>query len=590
MKITYYLYIYFCLWVVMQAVCDAQSTTNDIIQEYLRLADQKEQEGDLRSASDNLNKAAIKESETKNYPKAAFYYEKSLALNEKIKNQTGIAGIQSNLAMLYYEMQKYEQALELFQKTLIVRKQRNEKEGAFDAMFNIGMVQKKMGRIDDAIQSFEGALNQSQESYDLVKMRLCYGTLYEIYQLKNDTKKTAHYYSFYMDFNDRIVNKATKAVATAEKTAREKEMEARIAQLETLEKEKEIQVKEKEIEHKEAEIAKISEDKKILFGKLTEEQKINLILEQDKRLLEQENELKEAQIHREKLEIERVERETRHKNALLLYGLIALVITIGLLALTFSINLARKKANQKLNQKQIDLTQANKVKDKMFSIIAHDLRAPFNGIKGLLVLLERDLLDEKEKGEMLEQLRVTADSTLETLENLLRWAKGQIQGIKPNPISLDINLIAENSMQLLSETARQKDIVVSNLLPIYARAIVDSDHLDIIIRNLLSNAIKFTPKGGWVSLSAEEHEDTWVMAIKDSGVGMSPEKVPTLFDSEKNQSTRGTNNEKGTGLGLLLVKELVEKNGGKITVESKINEGTTFYIRLTAGAKEKVFA
>lgn len=593
------LFIIFWLTTTYASLAQLASTNNSIekIKEYLHLSEQKEQEGDLRTASDFLNKAAMIESEAKNYANAALYYEKSLTLNEKIKNQTGVAGINSNLAMLYYEMEQYEKALELFQKTLTIRKQRNEKEGVFDAMFNIGMIQRKLNRVDEAIKSFEEALSFAQEKYDLIKMRLCYGTLYEVYQQKNDVPKMSYYYSFYNDFNNRIFNKANKAVTTAENKARESEnkareseIEARIAILEKLEKEKEVQVKEKEIKQKDVELAQISQDKKILFGKLSEEQKMNLLLEQDKRILAQQNELKEAEIHKEKLEKEHAEREARHTYTLLLYGSIAFVITIGLLVLTFAINLARKKANRELKQKQIDLSQANKVKDKMFSIIAHDLRAPFNGIKGLLVLLERDLLDEQEKSEMLGQLRVTADSTLETLENLLRWANGQIKGLKPNPISLDLNTIAENSLNLLNETARQKDIIVTNLLPLYSRVVADADHLDIIIRNIVSNAIKFTNKGGWVSINATEEEGTWKVSVRDSGVGIPADKLANLFDSEKNHSTRGTNNEKGTGLGLVLVKELIEKNGGVLSVESKLREGTTFSFTLPAGVKEKVYA
>jgi signal transduction histidine kinase len=576
----------FCLlWVISIQFIQAQtlrSPAPNTVDENLRISAEKEQEGDYRTASDFLNRAAMIESEKKNFAKAAEYYEKSIRLNEKVGNESGIAGINSNLAMLYNDMGQYEKALIYFQKTLETRKQRKEREGIFDAMFNVAIVLKNLNRDEEAIEYLENALKFSSENYDLIKMRLCYGTLYELYQKKDDPKKMAYYYSFFMDFNNRIYNKETRKlkneVVVAENRSREIELEKKIALLE----------KEKELKAKEFELDQVTKDKKIYFSKLTEDQKFIQFLEQEKKVLAQEKELKEAEVYKEKSQKEVVERESRHKSNLLYFGLLTLLVLTGLLVFAFILNLARKRANRLLKEKQVDLTQANRVKDKMFSIIAHDLRAPFNGIKGLLTLLDRDLLDEQERQDLIRQLRGVTDSTLETLENLLRWAKGQMQGVKPNPVALDLNFITENSLQLLSESARQKNIILSNLLPMQARVVADADHLDIIIRNLVSNAIKFTPKDGWVSISAKLVKDDtlWRVEVRDSGVGIPAEKLHLLFDNDKHFSTRGTNNEKGTGLGLILVKELLQKNGGDLKVESKVNFGTTFYFTLPAEIKK----
>lgn len=551
------------------------------VEENLRISAEKEAEGDFRTASDFLNKAAMIESEKKNYLKAVEYYEKSASLNEKIDNQQGIAGINSNLAMLYNDLGQYDKALFYFEKTLKVRKDRKEREGTFDAMFNIAMVLKNLNRDEEAIKMLENALNYSQESYDLIKMRLCYGTLYELYQKKGNTEKMAYYYSFYNYFNERIYSgekkKLVTQVAQAENRTREVELEKKIAILE----------KEKELKAKDLELDRATNDKKFLFSQLTEDQKFIQHLEQEKKILAQDKELKESEAYKQKAEKELIMRESNHKSNLLFFSGVAGAILAGLLLFVFIVNAARKRANRLLQEKQIDLTQANRVKDKMFSIIAHDLRTPFNGIKGLLMLLDQDLLDEQERQDLIRQLRGVTDATLETLENLLRWAKGQIQGIKPNPIGIELNALAENSIQLLNESARQKNIILSNLLPLQARVMCDADHLDIIIRNLLSNAIKFTPPEGWVSISAKQEGESWRMEIRDSGLGIPADKIGYLFDSEKNFSTRGTNNEKGTGLGLVLVKELLQKNNGTITVQSKVNAGTTFFITLPAEAKRE---
>ncbi len=546
-----------------------QITNSNGVQENVRLAAVKEAEGDYRAASDYLNKAALMESDNKNYAEAIIYYEKSLVLNERINNATGIAGLNSNLAMLHNDLGQYEKALTYFQKTLAVRKARHENEGVFDAMFNISIILKNLNRLDEAIAMLENALDISKETYDYKKMRLCYGTLYEYYDKKGDGEKKMYYFDFYKLSNDLLQGKETKKlqndVNKAQSNAREVEYQKKIA---LLEKEMEIKMKDKEIV-----VAK--QDKSTLFKKLTDEQKITKLLSQDNRILEQNEALREA-------ENEKIAREARHKSTQLFYGVIALIIMGALLVFVFIVNLARQRANNTLKAKQRDLKQVNHVKDKMFSIIAHDLRAPFNGIKGLLMLLEQGLLDPIEEKYMLQQLQVTADSTLETLENLLQWAKNQIKGVIPKMVAVNMHEVANNTVKLLREASRQKHITLLNDLPAKGEVMADADHLDIIFRNLISNAIKFTPQYGIVQVSVVQENAHWCITVKDSGVGVPAEKLSRLFEADKNFSTRGTNNEKGTGLGLLLVKELVEKNNGRIEVESTVDKGTTFYITLEA--------
>jgi len=572
----YTFFIFFLSFFASMVIAQPTTDVDALVQENLRLAVLKEVEGDIRTASDYLNKAALLESDRKNYEKAIVYYEKSLILNEKINNQAGIAGLNSNLAMHYNDIGQYQKALGYFQKALFVRKERKEREGIFDAMFNIAMVQKNLNQLDEAVASLEQSLAFSQEQYDFKKMRLCYGTLYEIYEKNGDAKKMAHYFEFYQAFNDKIHNKEKNKLQGDVREAKLKALETDLENKITLLK------KETEIKNKDQQIAQDINDKQTLFEKLTEKQKVVQLLEQDKQISSQKEALQEAELNKEKHINELAKRDIQYQRNLLLYGMLALLVMVGLLVFVVIENTARRRTNAILKQKQTDLAQANRVKDKMFSIIAHDLRAPFNGIKGLLVLLENGLLDAEEQKYMLQQLQVTTDSTLETLENLLRWATGQIQGINPNPTNLDLNFIAENSLHLLAEPARQKEVALINLLPVCASVVSDADHLDIIIRNLLSNAVKFTPKGGKVSIYAIQDNNTWCITVEDSGVGIPADKVGLLFNPDTQFSTRGTNNEKGTGLGLLLVKELVEKNNGTVGVKSEVGKGTTFCITLPA--------
>ena len=168
-----------------------------------------------------------------------------------------------------------------------------------------------------------------------------------------------------------------------------------------------------------------------------------------------------------------------------------------------------------------------------------------------------------------------------TLNNLLTWSKSQMNGFVNKPISFQIHEKVNSSIQLLQENANQKKIAIVNNVPTSAEIYCDVNQFNLIVRNLVTNGIKFTPSGGEIRIHADEKNQFWEISIKDNGVGISPEVLKKLFKPDSAlHSTYGTNKEKGTGLGLLLCKEMVEKNGGKISVESIPNEGTTFYFTM----------
>ncbi len=240
----------------------------------------------------------------------------------------------------------------------------------------------------------------------------------------------------------------------------------------------------------------------------------------------------------------------------------------------------RKKNEAEILRINKDLKQSNVTKDKFFSIIAHDLKGPFNGFLGLTQIMADDLpsLTMTEIQEIAVSMRNSAGSLYGLLENLLHWARMQ-QGLIPfEPKKMTLLPIVRESVDLLAESAKNKGIDIFYDIPSDLMVFADENMLQTVIRNLVSNALKFTPKGGNVSVLAKLNTDQSVeISVKDTGIGMSSEMVENLFRLDAKTGRTGTEGEPSTGLGLMLCKEFVVKHGGNIWVESEEEKGSTFY-------------
>jgi len=251
-----------------------------------------------------------------------------------------------------------------------------------------------------------------------------------------------------------------------------------------------------------------------------------------------------------------------------------------------NLNKELKSKKKNLEEQEIELREINQAKDKLFSIIGHDLRGPVGALQGLLQLFENGEIKQKEFLDFVPKLRSDIGHISFTLNNLLSWGQTQMNGTitKPTRVLLE-NVVAEN-INLLSETAEGKSIQMINLLSENSFAWSDVDQIDIVIRNLMSNAIKFTPANGTITINAQEKDGFWEVSVTDTGIGMDAETQSKLFEANANITTYGTNNEKGTGLGLSLCKEMVENNKGAIWVQSILKEGTSFYFTVPKAKDE----
>jgi len=231
---------------------------------------------------------------------------------------------------------------------------------------------------------------------------------------------------------------------------------------------------------------------------------------------------------------------------------------------------------------ELKLIELNATKDKFFSIIAHDLITPFNSIVGYSELLMEQIKgkDYEKAGEIADIILQSSNRAMDLVMNLMTWAQAQSGEMNFNPQRFDIIPLIDEVTLLLNDIAMQKSILIAKTLPPGIQVYADYEMISTVLRNLISNAIKFTPPGGKITISSVEKQNQIVISVNDTGVGISDERIDKLFNISDGYSTPGTQNEKGTGLGLILCKEFVNKNNGEIRVESKAGIGTSLYFSL----------
>jgi two-component system, sensor histidine kinase and response regulator len=235
-----------------------------------------------------------------------------------------------------------------------------------------------------------------------------------------------------------------------------------------------------------------------------------------------------------------------------------------------------------------ELEKSNQTKDKFFSIIAHDLKNPFSSILGFIDLLDinYDKWTDEKKHKIIKILKKTSESIYSLLENLLQWSRTQRGVIDFNPEELDLVELTNKSLEFINSQSSLKNITVNhNFSSDLIRIVADRKMIETVIRNLLSNAIKFTKQGGNIFVDVHEMHEGVQVLVRDTGVGMDEKTKSRLFKMEKNVSSAGTDNELGTGLGLLLCHEFIKMHKGSITVESEPDAGSTFTVYIPVSNK-----
>lgn len=509
-----------------------------------------------------INMALIYSDENQN-AKALETFNKILELaisDNDIENQ---AVIYNNIAILFQKEKDFEKALEYFKKSYSLHNEIGNEAGIALTMNNIGENHFKSGKIPEAIFYLDNslAINRSLKLETEIVYNL--ETLSKIYLFSGKLQKA-----------EPIINEGLKI----SKRIKTKVMERNFLQLKS-------EFFYSAGNYKDA--YKTFELYNKLKDSLTEVSRSDNIAHLQTRF-ESERKDKENEILRVTNELTqaKLDKERTFTNYLIVF----FVITITLLILVYflykskaNINLRIQKINGMLEESNQKLKIINATKDRFFSIIAHDLRAPFNSILGFSELI-KDEIKEGKDFELIEEYNLNINESSHNLftllENLLQWAKSQKGELEFNPVHFDLQQLVQSNLIIFKLKAADKAISLSSDIKANTEAYGDINMVSTILRNLISNALKFTETNGQITISADIQDDFVFLKVKDSGIGISKENQEKLFKLDCNYTTVGTADETGSGLGLILCKEFAERNGGDIWVQSEENQGSEFILRL----------
>ncbi len=534
------------------------------------------------------------------YPNALYNVLQALKINESLNNKKGIAKNLNSLGLIYDNQGELEKALSYYEQATQLDKERNDSTQLSSMLNNIGVIYQKQGQLKKALATFFQALavadRQANQYSTGVSLNNIGDTYYEFreYPASISWQRKALVIEQKIQDNEGIAysyNAIGKAYGALNKLDSAEYYALSSLAMATKYQFK-PQIKDILLNLKAISFAKGNYKKAMIYADSAIAMTENLFGEdkdKDINQLQQRYELGKKETEIELLQkdnhIKEIQIENQHlwRNIWLINLGVAVAFILGLVFLysqRVKTNKRLNKINQELNGKNHELHKLNATKDKLFSIISHDLRSPFNTLKSTLELMKENAFSPSEIEKVSSQLHQNVENISYTLDNLLQWSISQMAGGEVHIESIRLEDILTETINFYAEVARLKEInlVVASVSPtIYVKA--DRNQLRLIMRNLLNNAIKFTFPKGKVTISTQIKEQEVEVLVADTGVGMSEERLNTLF-FPASRSTNGTSGEKGTGLGLLLVKDFVENNQGKIIVQSKQYHGTSFIFTL----------
>ena len=528
------------------------------------------------------------------YKNSIEYYQKALEI-DKLRNDINGVGISySVIGNVFSEWKKYDQALIFFRKSIEIAKELGD-EGQMSLRFGkIGQTFTHINKLDSALFYFEKSLPHIKKSEIKDELASRLTQVGNVYFKLGDYSTADNYYNEAFLLLDKIEQLKTKAILYSnygrnciKRNNAETGISYLLKSIDLCEEVKYIQTAQNSYKYLSDYYYsignyKLAFDYNVRFNQL----KDSSFTENNQKKLAEfqtlfETQQKEATI--KDLETENQFRESEIKRKNIVNLLITMILLVIGAALIFVFIAFRKVRKQKvlLDKQKNELELLNDSLNKMFAIISHDLRNLISGFKGSGELLTF-YLENEDAGKM-QKLSYNISENANRLEvllnNLLNWAISQGGLYNPKTEFLNVKQLVDDLIALNSNSAVEKNIVIENNMDKNIAVLADSDNFSFIIRNLLSNAIKFTDNGT-ITFDAEKKGEITSIKITDSGTGISPEKISSLFLLKKDKKSIGTAGEKGTGLGLKLVLDFVKMNRGQIKVESELNKGTTFWIEL----------
>jgi signal transduction histidine kinase len=545
-----------------------------------------------------------------NYIKALQYSLASIKVLESknLKNELRLA--YSNLAKAFYNINANEKAIEFYLKAANLQEQLNDQQGLNESNIRLAELYSSNKEYRKAIDYYETVLRDVDN--DSIRGQI-FPKLGGEYLKFNDYQKAANYLVKGLNLNRRTKDKANLLIALNN-----------LANL-NLQQGRLILAEKQLLES--GEIAKETDDNtellkhyKLMKALDSTRQRFDRAFEWQREYYSLENRLNREKIKKETpakipdileldpnfdksestknnpINVSEYKFENKLKSdkyKLILYALLAALVIVSTFLIVIYLkrntsikymqeleekNMKIELQNEAFQEQTKHLENVNNVKDKLFSIVSHDLKDSLSSINGFIDLLKDGSLSREEFYDLIPELSENANNASLLLFNLLNWSKSQMQSLEPKPTLFDIQEVFEDKVKLIEQRMENKDIkLIDHSIRDFAYA--DKSMFEIVIQNLLANAFKFCKKGDTITISNHINNGTCTISIADTGLGISRENQEKLF-KDSAFTTVGTNDEKGTGLGLSICKELVELNNGKIWVESTLNVGSTFYVQL----------
>ncbi|MFC5271988.1 tetratricopeptide repeat protein [Adhaeribacter terreus] len=507
-------------------------------------------------------------------------YHNALAIATKLKDLKALSKIYNNIGSVYESEEDYANALAYFEKSIKMKEQLQDLNGLAVSLFHTGRVfiltnqtekglaymhkalaleiqtsnnvsrvvtLRGLSEVYQSLNNFKQALKFAQQGYELAKtiqskseIMFALERLQEVYRASNDYEKAYKYLSLAAVYSDSLNNEQS----LAQRNELEIKYDTQQKQLENLKLLSEKSIREKEFERRNLVqvlvilIAVLLFILALAFYFSWRRTKSN-----NKKLVEI-----NGQIQLRNQEIQRQREELSGKSELLL-----------------------KQRNE--------LEKLNDFKNRIFSIIGHDLRSPFASLKNLFLIAQTSKMTESEIRTFFRLLDEKCDFANNLLDNVFLWASSQLSGLVINLEPIQVSDLVDENIRLLETAIEQKDLRITNNISDTILPLTEKERLNFVLRNLISNAVKFSYPGDAINIDAIETDYEIIISVTDSGQGIANEHLGKLFTAQR-FTTNGTNNEKGTGLGLLLCKELLESINGKLSVQSQLGVGTTFTVKL----------
>jgi len=570
-----------------------------IFEDALNLAQQEKDAAKMLSMHNNIGVIYFRKGD---YETSVQYFLQSLKEAEKLSDSTSLAGGLNNLGSIMYLQGHYEQALDYYQQSLDIKQLLGDSLAVAKTLNNIGNIYGDMDDHAQAIAYLERSLaikRNHQEAgglaYSLTNLGIAYKDLQQYDQ-------ALRYYREALDIDTQLENQEGM-LSTANNIAElyillEEQDSALVYAQQAYELAWAIDAQERIMEttHTLAKLHQLMQDYSRAFQYMEEyvklreevynEKKSQQIAELQTRYDTEKKELAIEQLQQEK-QLQDLEIQQARTQRFTYLLIILLAAVLGVAGVYFYRLKARH--NRLLASQNVQLAQLNATKDKLFSVIAHDLKNPLSAFQSITETLHQHLpkMSQEEIRFFIAEIYQSSHQLNDLLHNLLQWASAQIGRTPYQPEAFSARTMVEKNIRHLQSQARKKSIQLHNDVPTSAMLYADRKMIQTILRNLISNAIKFTPGGGQVRFTTRLQGSEVALSVHDTGVGISEENLPLLFRIDADVQAIGDQQEKGTGIGLILCQELAEKNCSHIEVNSIPGQGSTFTLVVPAARSSR---